>query len=134
MRHLQHSHLKYAPCLHNTTLQQLKHVGFLYTFTSKYTRKHTRLMNFYKTFTIKDTTVSISASIRLVSKPIYILFFKLQYYLNYPYQLIYLLLNYEVDRSFQIYRYTYQYQNFSNHRLCSLLKKRYTCLFEFLYH
>lgn len=33
------------------TLQRLKHVGFLHTFTSKYTRKHTRLMNFYRTFT-----------------------------------------------------------------------------------
>ena len=31
------------------TLQRLKHVGFLYTSTSKYTRKHIRLMNFYKT-------------------------------------------------------------------------------------
>lgn len=57
------------------TLQRLKHVWFLYTFTSKYTRKYIRLMNFYKTFTIKDTVVSISDSIRLVSKPIYIFYF-----------------------------------------------------------
>ena len=35
------------------TLQRLKHVGFLYTFTSKCARKHIRLMSFYKTFTIK---------------------------------------------------------------------------------
>ena len=33
------------------TLQQLKHVGFLCTFTSKYTRKHIRLMSFHKSFT-----------------------------------------------------------------------------------
>ena len=33
------------------TLQRLKHVGFLCTFTSKYTRKHIRLINFHKTFT-----------------------------------------------------------------------------------
>ena len=57
------------------TLQRLKHVGFLYTFTSKYTRKHIRLINFYKTFTTKDTIVSINDSIRLVSKPIYIFSF-----------------------------------------------------------
>lgn len=57
------------------TLQRLKHVGFLYKFTSKYTRKHMRLMNFYKTFTTKDTIVSINDSIRLVSKPIYIFSF-----------------------------------------------------------
>ena len=57
------------------TLQRLKHVGFLYTFTSKYTRKHIRLMSFYKTFTTKDTIVSINDSIRLVSKPIYIFSF-----------------------------------------------------------
>ena len=56
------------------TLQRLKHVGFLCTFTSKYTRKHIRLMSFHKTFTTKDTIVSISDSIRLVSKPIYISF------------------------------------------------------------
>ena len=31
-------------------------------------------MSFYKTFTIKDTIVSISDSIRLVSKPLYIIF------------------------------------------------------------
>lgn len=57
------------------TLQRLKHVGFLYTFTSKYTRKHMRLMIFYKTFTTKDTIVSISNSIRLMSKPICIFSF-----------------------------------------------------------
>ena len=57
------------------TLQRLKHVGFLYTFTSKHTRKHIRLINFYKTFTTKDTNVSINDSIRLVSKPIYIFSF-----------------------------------------------------------
>ena len=51
------------------TLQRLKHAGFLYTSSSKYTRKHIRLMNLYKTFTIKDTFVSINDSIRLVSKP-----------------------------------------------------------------
>jgi len=54
------------------TLQRLKHVGFLYTFTSKYTRKHIRLMSFYKTFTTKDAIASISDSIRLMSEPIYI--------------------------------------------------------------
>ena len=53
------------------TLQRLKHVGVLYTFTSRYTRKHMRLMSFYKTFTTKDAIASISDSIRLVSKPIY---------------------------------------------------------------
>ena len=52
------------------TLQRLKHVGFLYTFTSRYTRKHIRLMSFYKTFTTKDAIASISDSIRLVSKPL----------------------------------------------------------------
>ena len=57
------------------TLQRLKHVGFLYIFTSKYTQKYIRLMSFYKTFTTKDTSVSISDSIRLVSKPIYIFSF-----------------------------------------------------------
>ena len=51
------------------TLQRLKHIGFLCTFTSSYTRKHRRLMSFHKTFTAKDTSVSISDSIRLVSKP-----------------------------------------------------------------
>ncbi len=51
------------------TLQWLNHIGFLCTFTSKYTRKHIRLMSFHKTFTIKDTFVSINDSIRLVSKP-----------------------------------------------------------------
>ena len=51
------------------TLQRLKHVGFLCTFTSNDTRKHRRLMSFHKTFTTKDTFVSISGSIRLVSKP-----------------------------------------------------------------
>ena len=51
------------------TLQRLKHVGFLYIFTSKYTRKYMRLMSFYKTFTTKDTIASINDSIRLVSKP-----------------------------------------------------------------
>ena len=116
--------------IHFLTLQRLKHVGFLYTFTSKYTRKHIRLMNFYKTFTTKDTIVSINDSIRLVSKPIYIFsFFKLQYYLNYSYQLIYLLLNYEVDRSFRIFHYIYLYQNSLNHHLYSLSRKRNTCPF-----
>ena len=57
------------------TLQRLKHVGFLYTFTSKYTRKHIRLMSFYKTFTTKDAIASISDSIRFVSKPVYIFSF-----------------------------------------------------------
>ena len=57
------------------TLQRLKHVEFLYTFTSKYTRNHIRLINFYKTFTTKDTIVSINDSIRLMSKPIYIFSF-----------------------------------------------------------
>ena len=51
------------------TLQRLKRVGFLYIFTSKYTRKYVRLMSFYKTFTTKDTIASINDSIRLVSKP-----------------------------------------------------------------
>ena len=51
------------------TLQQLKHVGFLCTQTSNYTRKHRKLICFHKTFTIKNTSVSISDSIRLVSKP-----------------------------------------------------------------
>ena len=111
------------------TLQRLKHVGFLYTFTSKYTRKHIRLMNFHKTFTTKDTIVSIGDSIRLVSKPLYIIYFKFLYYLNFYFQLICLLPNYEVDRNFQIFHYIYQYQNFLNHRLCSLLGKRNTYLF-----
>ena len=67
---------KYADRINEQlTLQRLKHVGFLYTFTSKYTRKHIRLINFYKTFTTKDTIVSINDSIRLVSKPIYIFSF-----------------------------------------------------------
>ena len=148
-----------------------------------------RLMNFYKTFTTKDTIVSINDSIRLVSKPIYIFFilncyiyihflfcaihptlkrvgfshffckcfcsfqtknfsqplrpffhflyllyhifflFKLLYYLNFSFQLIYLLLNYEVDKNFQIFHYTYQYQNSLNHYLYSLLRKQSTYLF-----
>lgn len=113
------------------TLQRLKHVGFLYTFTSKYTRKHIRLMNFYKTFTTKDTSVSISDSIRLVSKPFMYTLFKLLYYLNFSYLLIYLLLNCEVDRSYQIFHYTYQYQNSLNLHLYSLSGKLSTCLFVF---
>ena len=62
------------PIFLELTLQRLKHVGFLCTFTSRYTRKHIRLMSFHKTFTTKDTIVSISDSIRLVSKPIFISF------------------------------------------------------------
>ena len=111
------------------TLQRLKHIGFLYTFTSKYTRKHIRLMNFYKTFTTKDTIVSINDSIRLVSKPFIYSLFKLLYYLNFSSQLICLLPNYEVDRNFQIFHYIYLYQNFLNHHLYSLLRKRNTYLF-----
>lgn len=65
------------------TLQLLKRVGFLYTFTSKHTRKHKRLMNFYKTFTTKDASVSISDSIRLVSKP-YIFYFYFYFVLSIP--------------------------------------------------
>ena len=113
------------------TLQRLKHVGFLYTFTSKYTRKHIRLMKFYKTFTTKNTSVSISDSIRLVSKPFIYSLFKLLYYLNFSYLLIYLLPNYEVDRNFQIVHYTYQYQNSLNHHLYSLLRKQNKYLFVF---
>ena len=86
------------------TLQQVNYVGFLYTFTFQYTRKHIRLMKFYKTFTTKDTIVSINDSIRLVSKPFIYFLFKLLYYLNSFYLLIFQLLNYEVDRSFQIFR------------------------------
>ena len=88
------------------TLQRLKHVGFLYTFTSKYTRKHIRLMNFYKTFTTKDAFASINNSMRLVSKPFIYSLFKLLYYINSSYLLIYLLPDYEVYRSFQIVHYT----------------------------
>ena len=113
------------------TLQRLKHVGFLYTFTSKYTLKHIRLMKFYKTFTTKDTSVSINDSIRLVSKPFIYSLFKLLYYLNFSYLLIYLLPNYEVDRNFQIVHYTYQYQNSLNHYLYSLLRKQNKYLFVF---
>ena len=113
------------------TLQRLKHVGFLYTFTSKYTLKHIRLMKFYKTFTTKDTSVSINDSIRLVSKPFIYSLFKLLYYLNFSYLLIYLLPNYEVDRNFQIVHYTYQYQNSLNHHLYSLLRKQNKYLFVF---
>ena len=121
----------YRQTLFLLTLQRLKHVGFLYTFTSKYTRKHIRLMKFYKTFTTKDTSVSINDSIRLVSKPFIYSLFKLLYYLNSFYLLIYLLPNYEADRNFQIFHYTYQYQNFLNHHLYSLLRKRNTCPFVF---
>ena len=74
-------------------------------------------MKFYKTFTTKDTSVSINDSIRLVSKPFIYSLFKLLYYLNFSYLLIYLLPNYEVDRNFQIVHYTYQYQNSLNHHL-----------------
>ena len=55
--------------IHLLTLQRLKFVGFLCTQTSNYTRKHRKLICFHKTFTTKDTFVSISDSIRLVSKP-----------------------------------------------------------------
>ena len=120
--------------MNSLTLQRLKHVGFLYTFTSRYTRKHIRLMNFHKTFTTKDTIVSISDSIRLVSKPIYIICFKSQYCLNFYVLLIYQLLNYEVDRNYQIFHYIYQYQNFLNHYLHSLLRKPNTYLFVPLFH
>lgn len=113
------------------TLQRLNHVGFLYIFTSKYTRKHIRLMSFYKTFTTKDTIASINDSIRLVSKPFIYSIFKLLYYLNFSFQLIYLLPNYEVDRNYQIFHYIYQYQNFLNHRLYSLSRKRNTYPFVF---
>ena len=118
-------------CNHSLTLQRLKHVGFLYIFTSKYTRKHIRLMSFYKTFTTKDTIASINDSIRLVSKPFIYFIFKLLYYLNFSFQLIYLLPNYEVDRNYQIFHYIYQYQNFLNHRLYSLSRKRNTYPFVF---
>lgn len=113
------------------TLQRLKHVEFLYIFTSKYARKHIRLMSFYKTFTTKDTIASINDSIRLVSKPFIYSIFKLLYYLNFSFQLIYLLPNYEVDRNYQIFHYIYQYQNFLNHRLYSLSRKRNTYPFVF---
>lgn len=119
------------PIFLELTLQRLKHVGFLYTFTSKYTLKHIRLMKFYKTFTTKDTSVSINDSIRLVSKPFIYSLFKLLYYLNFSYLLIYLLPNYEVDRNFQIVHYTYQYQNSLNHHLYSLLRKQNKYLFVF---
>ena len=112
-------------------LQRLKRVGFLYIFTSKYTRKHIRLMSFYKTFTTKDTIASINDSIRLVSKPFIYFIFKLLYCLNFYVQLIYLLPNCEVDKSSQIFHYIYQYQNFLNHLLYSLLKKQNTYLFGF---
>ena len=39
----------------------------------EYAEKYMRLMSFYKTFTTKDTIASINDSIRLVSKPIYII-------------------------------------------------------------
>lgn len=81
-------------------------------------------MSFYKTFTTKDTIASINDSIRLVSKPFIYSIFKLLYYLNFSFQLIYLLPNYEVDRNYQIFHYIYQYQNFLNHRLYSLSRKR----------
>ena len=116
------------------TLQRLKLVGFLYTFTSQYTRKHTRLMNFYKTFTTKNTFVSLNDSIRLMSKPIYIFCFKSQYYLNFYILLIYQLLNYVVDRNYQIYHCIYQDQNCLNYLPYSLLRKQNTYPFEFLYH
>ena len=62
--------MKYNPYeINKLTLQQLKHVGFLCTQTSNYTRKHRKLICFHKTFTVKDTSVPISDSIRLVSKP-----------------------------------------------------------------
>ena len=60
--------------LRELTLQRLKHIGFLCTSTSQYTRKYIRLMNFHKTFITKNTSVSINDNIRLVSKPIYIFF------------------------------------------------------------
>ena len=104
---------------------------YIYIFTSKYTRKHIRLMSFYKTFTTKDTIASINDSIRLVSKPFIYSIFKLLYYLNFSFQLIYLLPNYEVDRNYQIFHYIYQYQNFLNHRLYSLSRKRNTYPFVF---
>ena len=64
---INHPHSDYV-----LTLQRLKLVGFLYTITFQYTR-HIRLMTFYKTFTTKDTTVSINDSMRLVSKTISII-------------------------------------------------------------
>ena len=89
------------------TLQRLKHVGFLCTFTSKYTRKYIRLMSFHKTFITKDTFVSINDNIRLVSKPFYIFSFKSQYYLNFYYLLIFLFPYYVVYRNYQIFHYIY---------------------------
>ena len=62
-------------------------------------------------------------------KTFYIFFFKLLYYLNSYAQLIYLLPNCEVDKSSQIFRYIYQYQNSLNHLLYSLLRKLNTNLF-----
>ena len=111
------------------TLQRLKHVGFLYTSTSRYTRKHIRLMNFYKTFTSKDTSVSISGSIRLVSKPFCFLF-KLIYCLNSFVLSACQLPNYEDDRNFQIFHYIYPYQSSLNHCLYSLSEKPSTYPFE----
>ena len=92
---------------HVLTLQRLKHVGFLCTFTSKYTRKYIRLMSFHKTFITKDTFVSINDNIRLVSKPFYIFSFKSQYYLNFYYLLIFLFPYYVVYRNYQIFHYIY---------------------------
>ena len=73
---LQASLYAYLLNVDKLTLQRPKHVGFSYTFTSRYTRKHIRLMSFYKTFTTKDAMASISDSIRLMSKPLYILYLK----------------------------------------------------------
>ena len=124
----------YRSTLFPLKLQQFNHYGFLYTFTSKYTRKHMRLMNFYKTFTINHSIEWISDSIRLVSKPFIYFSFKLRYYLNSFYLLIFQLLNYEDARSFQICHYIYQYQNSLNYLQYSLLKTQNTYLFEFLFH
>ena len=82
-----------------------KAVGFLCTFTSKYTRKYIRLMSFHKTFITKDTFVSINDNTRLVSKPVYN--FKSQYYLNFYYLLIFLFPYYVVYRNYQIFHYIY---------------------------
>lgn len=49
------------------------YVGFLCTQTFKYTRKHIRLTYFHKTFTINCSNEQINDSIRLVSKPVYII-------------------------------------------------------------
>ena len=77
----------FALYIASLTLQRLKHVGFLNTITSKYTRKHIRLIIFFKTFTTKQSIDHIDGSIRLMSKPFYLIYIAILLKFLFPFNL-----------------------------------------------